>query len=68
MWRFINSTSGRRFECQDLDYLVYMLIDDDTLRLPLSLAPSLLIRGYFECVVEDEDGVSNSIRIEEVTL
>ena len=67
VWRFINSTTGKEMDCNDLPYLMYHLRNEVGLDLPRSLDIDLLLRKEKKFVYHFKDGRAEEITIKQFT-
>lgn len=64
-WKFVNKTTGKEIECNDLNYLITRIREDKGLNLPDHVDVDMILWGRKEYVVEDEYGTKNDVVIGE---
>lgn len=65
VWKFLNRTTGKEIECNDLNYLLLTLEDDYGLSISRQSVSDLILKGKTEVTLQDENGVSNTVVIGE---
>ena len=65
IWKFVNKTTGKEMDCDDMKFLLQQLRTVKGLDLPEHIDIDLILKGRVEITVADEDGEMNEIIIGE---
>jgi hypothetical protein len=65
MWKFINRTTGSEMECNDLSFMMHQLRTVKGIDIPETEFVNVMLRGKASCTVNNEDGDTYEISIEE---